>query len=86
MPSTPEGKKYVVVYADIVNESLLPGAPGALGIYDTLADAAQHMLADIRDREAENSGYCETRYATTEGELWYDRGRTRGCKWKVVEL
>lgn len=78
-----DDERYVVVYVDY-GESC-DGYPGVLGIYGTLADAAQDMLSDIRDKEAENSGYCMTRYSTTSGELWYNETKTHGCRWKIVK-
>ena len=76
--------KFAVVYVDHGGTS--DGFPGILGVYDTLAEAAQDMLADIRDTEAWCTGYCTTRYSATTGELWYDESRTHGCQWKVVEI
>lgn len=78
--------KFAVVYV-VYGGSRDEFPAGILGVYDTLAEAAQDMLADIHDgKDAYQHTYCEAKYTTTTGELWYDEGRTRGCRWKVVEI
>lgn len=62
------------------------GFPGILGVYDTLAEAAQDMLADIYEYKDKGSGICTTKYTTTTGEVWFHGNKTHGCHWKVVEI
>lgn len=62
------------------------GFPGILGVYDTLAEAEQEMLADICDSKSKCDGYYETTHTTTTGELWYDKDKTHGCQWEVIEV
>ena len=62
------------------------GFPGILGVYDTLAEAAQDMLADIYEYKNRGSGICTTKYTTTTGEVWFDSDKTQGCQWRVVEI
>ena len=49
-------------------------------------EAVARMLTDYLDQEAENSGYFEAQYNSSEAVLWYDSGHDRGIKWKVVRL
>lgn len=76
--------KFAVAYVDHGDTS--DGFPGILGVYDTLAEAVQDMLDDIRDMESRCTGHCTTKHSATTGELWYDEARTHGCQWKVVEI
>ena len=77
--------KFAVVHVDYgVSRDEFPA--GILGVYDTLEEAAQDMLADIHDGKDAYQGYCAMKYTTTTGELWFDEGKTRGCRWKVVEI
>lgn len=62
------------------------GFPGILGVYDTLAEAAQEMLADIYEYKNRGSGICTTKYTTVNGEVWFGEDKTNGCQWHVVEI
>ena len=77
--------KYAVVYCDC-GFGGERDYPSLLGVYDDFASAAQDMLADIKGQEAENGGCHMMEYTTSNGVLWYDRGRTKGCRWAVAEI
>ena len=76
--------KFAVAFVEYGD--MCDGFPGILGVYDTLAEAAQDMLADIHDYKNNISGVCTLKYTTTPGEVWFDGGKTHGCQWKVIEI
>lgn len=75
---------FVVVYVDY--GETCDGFGDVLCTKDTLEAAAEEMLADYRDREAENPGYFKAKYTSKTAEIWYDEEQSSGCTWKVVEL
>lgn len=77
------GKRFVVAYVDYGDTC--DGYPGILGIYDTLADAAQEMLADMYERRDKCDGKYSMKHSVRQGWLWEDDEKTVGCMWKVVE-
>lgn len=76
--------KYAVVIMDFGDTC--DGFPDIIGVFDTKREAAEYMLSDYRDMEAENGGYFESRYTTDTAELWLDRQCTQGSVWKVVAI
>lgn len=76
--------KFAVAFVEYGD--MCDGFPGILGVYDTLADAAQDMLADIYEYKNRGSGICTTKYTTVNGEVWFGDDKTNGCQWHVVEI
>lgn len=76
--------KFAVVVVDYGENC--DGFGDILCVKDTFEDAAQEMLLDYRDHEAENAGYFKAKYTSKTAEIWYDEARSSGCTWKVVEL
>ena len=76
--------KFAVVCVDYGDTC--DGFGDILCVRDTFAAAAEEMIADYRDREAQNSGYVETKYTSRTAEIWYDAEKSSGCTWKIVEI
>lgn len=76
--------KFAVAFVEYGD--MCDGFPGILGVYDTLAEAAQVMLADIYEYKNRGSGICTTKYTTVNGEVWFGEDKTNGCQWHVVEI
>ena len=76
--------KFAVAFVEYGD--MCDGFPGILGVYDTLAEAAQDMLADIYEYKNKGSGICTTKYTTETGEVWFGEDKTNGCQWQVVEI
>lgn len=76
--------KFAVAFVEYGD--MCDGFPGILGVYDTLAEAAQNMLVDIYEYKNRGSGICTTKYTTVNGEVWFGGDKTDGCQWHVVEI
>lgn len=76
--------KFAVAFVEYGD--MCDGFPGILGVYDTLAEAAQDMLSDIYEYKNRGSGICTTKYTTVNGEVWFGDDKTNGCQWHVVEI
>lgn len=81
-----EGKfgKYAVVVVNFGDDC--DGFGEILCVKDTFKEAADAMLTDYIDREAENEGYFKAEYTSKTAEIWYDVSETSGCTWKVVAI
>lgn len=76
--------KFAVVVVDY--GETCDGFGDILCVKDTFDEAAEEMLLDYRDYEAENKGYFKAKYTSKTAEIWYDAAKSSGCTWKVVEL